>query len=114
MRNLNNRQWIVLGVGLLLSVVNCLFPPYRGEINRVTHHPNCYIGYRFVLHPPDKEDAYRGFNKGADWTGEGPIDDTYSAHLIISQWFIQSGVIVLVTLGTLVLAATRKETNDAE
>ncbi|KKL26148.1 hypothetical protein LCGC14_2398190 [marine sediment metagenome] len=155
MQTLNGRQRIVLGVGLCLLVVNCLFPPYMGKYvnystNRATEH---YVGYGFMLSPPGPRDAFRA-NTGKEleeWKRESkelkelkelkerealtgwrshvivkespwktdpivvdpPSNDMllkpYSAHILTPQWKMQGVVIVLVTLGALAIAATRKE-----
>lgn len=106
MRNLNDRQRIVLGVGLFLLVVNCLFPPYRGEwFHSGKVIKKCYVGYGLVLSPPDGEDV------------AAIVDTSHvtvcSAHIITSQWFIQGGVIILITLGAVAIAATKEHSGES-
>src|ERR1035437_5744832 len=101
-------QRIVLGVGLLLVILNGLFPPYEGgwQRNKLTK----YLGHYFLFAPPSPAKVYRAFNGKdtmsrlygqnlekvpADWGtwSEVPVDlDTlnqYSAHVVTSLFFIQ-------------------------
>ncbi|MGA2853641.1 MAG: hypothetical protein ABSE90_05890, partial [Verrucomicrobiota bacterium] len=54
-------QRIVLGVGLLLVILNGLFPPFEGEIKGLKHTPMVTedLGYHFILRPPVRSDVLK-------------------------------------------------------
>ncbi len=111
MRNLNDRQRIVFWVGWLLFVLTFLFPPYRGEVHVNAKIYKCFVAYGFAWSPPDHKDIFRScFNR--EWSKEDTSPSSCYAFHILSQCFIQGGVIVLVTLGALAITATREATTE--
>jgi len=52
---LNQRQWLVLKVGILLVVGNILFPPWTYTLNAEGVHSEKPAGYQFIFEPPAPE-----------------------------------------------------------
>ena len=55
--SLNQRQWFVLKVGVLLVVGNILFPPWTHTVNAKGIHSEKPAGYQFIFEPPWPERA---------------------------------------------------------
>ncbi|MGO8838931.1 MAG: hypothetical protein ACLQAH_00280 [Limisphaerales bacterium] len=71
---MNTNQRIVLGLGLLLVILNGLFPPFEGEdkgkglelvvsSSDLKEIRTIYMGYHFLFTPPSQWDVFRTVNK---------------------------------------------------
>jgi len=117
----HNPQKIVLGLGLLLVILNGLFPPFEGEIKSspmVTE----YLGHYFLFAPPSPATVYHAItgkdtqskyvaDSGYGYIQEVPVTRDvllrYSAHVVTSLFFMQFVTIVGAIVGACFLFGMR-------
>lgn len=97
---MNKKQRIVLKIGLLLVILNGLFPPFEGKFSGSDSSAK-NLGYHFIFNPPTKEWGYSGFEVVQR---QLPIN----SHVISSIFFIQFVTIIGATIGALFLFRKEK------
>jgi hypothetical protein len=103
---MNKKQRIILSIGILLVIVNGLFPPYEGELRRQSDNLKNYMGYHFLFTPPTERDVYEAIlGRRASNTISHIKLSMFSSHIITSRVWVQVVTVVVATVGLLFLVA---------
>jgi hypothetical protein len=89
---MNRNQQILLGLGLLLIILNGLFPPFEGEdkgkgnelvvsSSDIKEIRTIYLGYHFIFTPPSQWDVFQAVNK----TGRKPIPEGTPHEIVVIE-----------------------------
>jgi hypothetical protein len=130
---MNKNQRIVLGLGLLLLVLNGLFPPFEAEIRgeekdwpTTTRH----LGYHLLFSPPSHEDVLGKsvIQNMYDLAGKMPTSDGVVAvvnqvtksldsirvNIAMSYFIVQIVTIVSLTTGACILFRRSSAINEGK
>lgn len=101
---MNRNQKIILIFGLLLILLSGLFPVYEGEWRREGDNLKKYLGYYFILNPPNSINVAKAFSKYYE-----KLDQTrFNANIITSRFFMQIVIILILTIGLVFLFGDAK------
>lgn len=98
---MNQKQRIVILIGIILVLICGLFPPYEGEIRTSGENIKKEIGYHFLLSSLSAEKIHNEMLSDYPEAPQYEQSDAmrYYAYISTSKYGVQIITIVLVTIG---------------